>query len=245
MSSEDWFESWFNTSYYHKLYAHRDDHEAQFFIKNVLGVLPINPQCKLLDLACGRGRHSIFLSENNCDVIGLDLSEKNIEFAKSFETEKLKFEIGDMRENFGVQRFDYIFNLFTSFGYFQDKSDNSKACNSIHQALKPGGMLILDFMNVNKVKLGLVKKEIKRVEGLEFHIERFIRDNKVIKKISFSDNSKDFNYEEQVQLLELSDFEELFEKSNLRIEKIYGDFNLQDFEPINSERLILFASRKL
>ena len=93
MSSEDWFESWFNTSYYHKLYAHRDDHEAQFFIKNVLGVLPINPQCKLLDLACGRGRHSIFLSENNCDVIGLDLSEKNIEFAKSFETEKLKFEI--------------------------------------------------------------------------------------------------------------------------------------------------------
>lgn len=245
MSSEDWFESWFNTSYYHKLYAHRDDNEAQLFIKNVLEALPISAQCKLLDLACGRGRHSIYLNENNCDVIGLDLSERNIEFAKSFESEKLKFEVGDMRENFGNQRFDYIFNLFTSFGYFQDKEDNIKACQSIHKALKPGGYLILDFMNVNKVKLGLVKEEVKLVEGIEFHIERFIRSNKVVKKISFHDKGKDFNYEEQVQLLELSDFEELFEKTDLKIEKTYGDFNLQGFDPINSERLILFASRKL
>ncbi len=245
MSSEDWFESWFNTSYYHKLYAHRDDTEAQLFISNVLRALPISPKCKLLDLACGRGRHSIFLNDNNCDVIGLDLSEKNIEFAKTYESERLKFEVGDMREEFGNQRFDYIFNLFTSFGYFQDKEDNSRACQSIHKALKPGGKLVLDFMNVNKVKLGLVKEEIKLVEGVEFHIERFIRSNKVVKKISFQDKGQDFNYEEQVQLLELSDFEELFAKSDLKIENTYGDFNLKDFDPINSERLILFASRKL
>lgn len=245
MSSEDWFESWFNTSYYHKLYAHRDDHEAQFFIQNVLKELPISPQCKLLDLACGRGRHSVYLNENNCDVIGLDLSEKNIEFAKKFESERLKFEVGDMRETYGNQRFDYIFNLFTSFGYFQDKEDNGKACQAIHKALKPGGKLVMDFMNVNKVKLGLVKEEIKLVEGIEFHIERFIRSNNVVKKISFQDKGKDYNYEEQVQLLELSDFEELFEKTDLKIDQTYGDFDLRKFDPINSERLILFASRKL
>lgn len=241
---QDWFKSWFNTPYYHKLYAYRDDNEAKLFIQNVLDILPITPQCKLLDLACGRGRHAIFLNNKNCDVIGLDLSEKNIEYARQFETDKLKFEVGDMRSNFGEQRFDYVFNLFTSFGYFESKEDNLKACKSIKQSLKPGGKLILDFMNVNKVKLGLVEEEVKKVDGIEFKIQRIIRDNKVIKKISFEDAGREFNYEEQVQLLELKDFEDLFDQSELQIENVYGDFNLTPFDFRNSERLILFATAK-
>lgn len=243
-TEESWFESWFNTTYYHKLYAHRDDHEAQRFIQNVLDTLPITSQCKLLDLACGRGRHARYLNSKNCDVIGLDLSPQNIAYAQKYESSKLKFEVGDMRENFGDQRFDYIFNLFTSFGYFQQKEDNLKACLAIKNALKPGGKLILDFMNVNKVKLGLVDEELKDVDGIQFHLRRSIRSNKVVKTILFSDKGQDFEYEEQVQLLELADFQNLFELAGLQIDNTYGDFNLEPFDFRNSERLILFASSK-
>ena len=244
--TEAWFKSWFNTPYYHQLYAHRDDNEARFFIQNVLEKLEVTSKCKLLDLACGRGRHALFLNELGYQVTGIDLSERNIEYALDQVElkDRLSFEVGDMRQNFGEARFDYIFNLFTSFGYFESKVDNLKACESIRKALKPHGMLIMDFMNVNKVKLGLVKEEVKNIEGIEFHIQRIIRDQKVIKKISFEDKGKDFQFEEHVQLLELKDFEELFDKAGMKIENTYGDFNLEPFNFTNSERLILFASAK-
>lgn len=241
---ETWFESWFNTSYYHKLYAHRDDNEAKFFIQNLLVELNVGRTCKLLDLACGRGRHAVFLNKQGHDVTGIDLSEKSIEFAKQFETSSLHFEVGDMRQNFGENRFDYVFNLFTSFGYFEDKSDNILALKAIHQSLKPCGLLVMDFMNVNKVELGLVEEEVKNVEGIEFHIQRLIRDGRVVKKIFFEDKGQSFEYEEQVQLLTLDDFEEMMEESGFKIENTYGDFKLEPFDFINSERLILFASAK-
>jgi SAM-dependent methyltransferase len=244
MGEKEWFESWFNTSYYHKLYAHRDDHEARYFIKKLVQQLDIDGEASLLDLACGRGRHAVFLNELGYHVTGIDLSEKSIEFAKQFEKPGLQFEVGDMRANLGENRFDFVFNLFTSFGYFEDTSDNIQALKAIAKSLKPNGRLVLDFMNVNKVKLGLVKEEIKYVEGIEFHIERILRDGMVVKRIRFEDKGQTFEYEEKVQLLALQDFEEMMEASGLEIENTYGDFNLQTFDFINSDRLILFASAK-
>ncbi|MEQ9262818.1 MAG: class I SAM-dependent methyltransferase [Owenweeksia sp.] len=239
---EQWFESWFDSPYYHKLYAHRDKTEARFFIENLVDELRISEGSEVLDLACGRGRHAIMLNQLGCKVTGIDLAESSIRFAQSYAGARLDFEVGDMRTDLGENRFDYIFNLFTSFGYFEKREDHLKVCRAIAKSLKPGGKLVLDFMNVNKVHLGLVKEEVKTVEGIEFHMERFIRDGMVIKKISFTDQESDHLYEEKVQLLEKKDFEELFAQSGLQIDKCYGDFSLNPFNFRNSERLILFAS---
>lgn len=236
-----WYKSWFDTKYYHLLYRDRDDKEAQFFIRNLIDFLQPDGSVHILDLACGRGRHAKYLSDLGYEVTGIDLSESNIQFARRFENAGLHFEVGDMRSNFGENRFDYIFNLFTSFGYFETFDDNLKALTQMKKALKPGGSLVMDFMNVNKVKLGLVREEIRRVGEIEFHIERFIRDERVIKKISFQDKRREFQYEERVQLLDLQDFQNLFEEAGMRIEGLYGDFDLSTFQARDSERLILFA----
>lgn len=236
-----WFKSWFDTKYYHILYQHRDENEAQLFIKNLVNALRPSPDDHILDLACGRGRHAIFLNEDGFEVTGIDLSESNIRYARKFEDQSLHFEVGDMRQSYGENRFNYIFNLFTSFGYFENWEDNLRALKMMKHALKPGGTLVLDFMNVYKVQLGLVKEEIRQAGGIEFHIERFIRDNQVIKKISFSDKGQDYQFEEKVQLLDLGDFRKLFRESGFEIESIYGDFNLSSFDADESERLILFA----
>lgn len=239
--AEAWFESWFNTKYYHILYRHRDDNEAQYFIRNLVEKLQPSHKAHILDLACGRGRHAKFLSELNYEVTGIDLSESNIEFARQFENERLHFEVGDMRKQFGHSRFDYIFNLFTSFGYFESRDENLRALQMMHRALKPGGKLVLDFMNVHKVEIGLVEEEVRVAERIEFHIQRIIRNNRVIKQISFDDNQRHFQFEEKVQLLDLEDFKELFFKAGFRITDIYGDFELNQFDPDSCERLILFA----
>ena len=126
MEKNDWFASWFDTNYYHLLYKNRNDDEARLLIEHLVGYLNLAPNSKVLDLACGKGRHSITLNELGFDVLGIDLSSNSIEEAKQFENETLHFDVCDMRNSFTKNTFDVVFNLFTSFGYFDNKSDNEK-----------------------------------------------------------------------------------------------------------------------
>lgn len=240
----EWYQDWFDTSYYHILYQHRDETEAQLFIRNLVQEIDPPGNAHILDLACGRGRHALYLHQQGLNVTGIDLSASNIKYAQRFEEAGLDFEQGDMRHSLGENRFDYVFNLFTSFGYFDTYEEDLLALKQVQQCLKTGGLLILDFMNVNKVRLGLVKEEVREINGIEFHIERFIRDERVIKSITFEDKGQRFQYEEKVQLLDVNDFRKLCEEAGLKIEKLYGDFELNEFDPRNSERLILFARAK-
>lgn len=93
-----WYASWFDTPYYHILYKDRDYDEAQLFIDNLTHYLNIAEDATILDVACGKGRHAIYLNSLGYDVVGTDLSSNSIEEAKAFENEKLHFEVHDMRE---------------------------------------------------------------------------------------------------------------------------------------------------
>ncbi len=58
---QTWFKDWFNTPYYHQLYFKRDDKEAAAFIDKLIGYLKPPANAKMLDVACGKGRHSLQL----------------------------------------------------------------------------------------------------------------------------------------------------------------------------------------
>ena len=92
----EWFEDWFNSKYYHILYKNRDTSEAIFFLKNIINQLKFKDG-KILDVACGKGRHAKYFNELGYEVIGTDLSQKSIEFAKNYSNEKLDFFVHDMR----------------------------------------------------------------------------------------------------------------------------------------------------
>ncbi|MFS8082300.1 MAG: class I SAM-dependent methyltransferase, partial [Ginsengibacter sp.] len=111
-----WFKEWFNSPYYHKLYFNRDKVEAADFINRLVGYLNPPADSKMLDMACGKGRHSIQLASKGFDVTGVDLSEDSILSAKKFENNHLHFFVHDMRLPFWINYFDYGFNFFTSFG---------------------------------------------------------------------------------------------------------------------------------
>ena len=93
---ENWYTSWFDSPYYHILYKNRDDKEAGLFMKNLTSFLNLSTSSKILDLACGKGRHSKYLNQLGYHVTGIDLSPQSIVYAKQFENDKLFFEEHDM-----------------------------------------------------------------------------------------------------------------------------------------------------
>ena len=244
MSTEaSWYKSWFDTGYYHLLYQYRDDHEARDFMKNLLRYLQPEPGSRALDLACGRGRHARFLSDKGLQVTGIDLSLNNIEHARQFENDNLQFKQGDMRDDLGHQQYRYIFNLFTSFGYFDTLEESQVALANMAEALTGEGRLILDFMNVEKVKLGLVREEEMTEDEVQFKVRRFIRDGFIIKEIHIEDQGRHHRYEERVQMLDLPAFRKLFAAAGLEITDCFGDFDLTPYKAESSERLIMIGRR--
>lgn len=233
-----WFASWFDTKYYHILYKDRDYKEAQTFMDNLTHYLNLPEEAKILDLACGKGRHSVYLNSLGYDVTGADLSENSIKEASKFENEKLHFKVHDMRDVCD-SKYDAIFNLFTSFGYFENDADNLTTLKAIKHSLTEYGFACIDFMNVDYVIENLVPKEVKTVENIDFHIKRYVKDNHIFKEIDFEDNGEQFHFTEKVQALRLADFEKMMEEADIYLLDIFGNYKLQPFYKNKSERLIM------
>lgn len=240
MKKKDWFTDWFNTPYYHVLYKERNDEEAQLFMKNITTFLALPKTTHILDLPCGKGRHSVFLNSLGYKVTGGDLSENSIEYAKQFENDTLNFSVHDMRKPFNHQ-YNAVFNLFTSFGYFEDDNDDILILQNIKNGLKKDGVFVFDFLNATFVKNTLVAKETKIVDGITFNITREIKNNFIIKNISFFADDENHEYTERVKYLDVEKMKMYFNKVGFTITAIFGDYNLSNFDAQTSNRLILVA----
>lgn len=243
LKTKEWFGEWFDSPYYHVLYKHRDDEEAQSFIDHLIAYFQFSENDYIQDLACGKGRHAIYLNKKGFNVVGLDLSPQNIAFASRYENAYLKFHIHDMRFRWKSERFDYILNLFTSFGYFETKGENQQAITSIAQGLKKGGKLLIDFLNPYTVINNLVPEEIKTINGIDFHIRKFLNGEYIVKDIKFEDKGIFYVYQERVKAIRRVKFLEYFEHAHLELIDLFGDYNLNPYIAEKSERMI-FVLRK-
>lgn len=233
-----WFSSWFDTPFYHILYKDRDDSEAHAFMDALTDYLNIPEGGSILDLACGRGRHSVYLNTLGYNVTGADLSENSIDFAKQFENDTLRFVVHDMCKPF-KQRFDAVFNLFTSFGYFENDQDNINTIKSIKKELNTYGFGVIDFMNSEFVIDHLVPEEMKIVDGITFFLRRYVNDGHIVKDIEFVHEGENYVFQERVRAFTLDDFEQLFEKSGVHLLDVFGDNKLNAFRAKTSERLVM------
>ena len=239
----DWFKNWFDSFYYHKLYRHRNTAEAQEFIDNILNFIHPESNSRILDLACGKGRHSIYLNKKGYDVVGVDLSQNSIDEANKNANSKLHFYPMDMRKLECSEPFDLVMNLFTSFGYFQNKSENLEVLKGVNSILNTNGILVIDFLNATKMIKNLVKEESQEVDGIQFIINRLIENNTVVKKITVRDKAETFDFQERVSMFELADFEEMFQATGFKLINHFGNYKLDEFDSSKSDRLILVAQK--
>jgi len=238
-----WFANWFDSPYYHILYKNRDEREAKVFIDKLIDYLQIPEGSKLIDIACGKGRHAKYFEQKGMDVVGVDLSLNSINTAKKDENKNLQFSVHDMRENYQEETFDVVTNLFTSFGYFEDNKDEQKAINAMASNLKEEGLLIIDFMNAKKVIDHLVLNEQKTIDGIQFDITRQVKDGYILKDIRITDGEEQQQFQEKVKAITLADYSEFITNAGLKIIDIFGNYKLDNFDEEISDRLILICKK--
>lgn len=241
--NDEWFDSWFDSTYYHTLYQHRSFEEAEQFLRQLVSFLNVDQSASILDLCCGKGRHSIFLNKAGFQVTGVDLSTNSIAWAKQFANSRLDFFVHDMRQPVG-QLFDYVFNLFTSFGYFDSHEENERVMKAMHDSLHPEGTLVIDFLNAQKVIDNLVPYTEQQLDGILFRISKEVVGRNVVKTIEFEDQGQAFQFHERVELIQLEDFERYLNATGLRLFHTFGNYHLKPFDKETSDRLILVAKKK-
>lgn len=245
MQEHPWFKDWFNSSYYHQLYFNRDEKEAAAFIDKLIAYLQPPPASLMLDVACGKGRHSIHLAEKGFDVTGIDISEDSIKEALQHAKENLHFFLHDMRLPFHINYFDYAFNFFTSFGYFNTRREHDNAIRTIAQSVKPGGHFVMDYLNVHYSEDHLVHQFEKEIDGVNYFITKWFDETHFYKKIQVEDEALEtpLIYTEKVAKFSLGDFTEMFAYQGLQIQDVFGDYNFGGYDVRRSPRLIMIAKK--
>jgi len=240
-----WYESWFESPWYMRLYRHRTEEEAREAIDLVRHVARVPKGAHVLDLACGYGRHALALAEAGYDVVGLDYSKYLIARAQEiFPHERVEYVVGDMRGPYPRAPYDAIVNFFTSFGYFDDDAENARVFTAVHDALVPGGRFVMDFLNAEHVRATLVEEDMSIVDGATVIQERVIDEPFVKKTITISNPCcYELEFEESVWLYSANDLRRMATAAGLVVDHIIGDYNASPFHPESSPRCILIAHR--
>jgi len=239
----EWVGEWFGSPYYHILYKNRDLNEAKLFLDKLIDYLDIQKEDRILDLACGKGRHAIYLNQKGLNVTGFDICQENIRDAQDHENSKLSFFVHDMQFVFKKNYFNYIFNFFTSFGYFDSKAENESVVKAAANGLVKGGKLLIDFLNPYTVIHNLAPEEIKEVNGIKFRITRKIDDGMIIKDINFTDAGRKHHFFEKVKAIRRVEFLEYFDNTRLDVLEIFGDYDLNPYVAEKSERMIFLLKK--
>ena len=240
---KEWFDTWFDTPYYHILYSNRDKSEAEVFLTNLMNHMAVPQGASILDLPCGKGRHTLFLAEKGYVLTGADLSVASISLAQSYAPVGVTFLVHDLRKPAWNESFDYVLNLFTSFGYFETEAEDKAAFATLSRALKKGGSLVIDFMNVARAVNLLKEEETKVMQGMEFQLKRYIKDGYIHKEIRFEADNTPYFFTERVKALTLQDFKEFFTFAGLTLVDTFGSYKLDAYDATESDRLIMIAKK--
>jgi SAM-dependent methyltransferase len=236
-----WYEQWFGEDYL-ALYPHRDGSEADkvvAFLKRRLGSRKVD---RVLDLACGAGRHSRALGKLWWTT-GFDLSETLLSIARR-EAKEACYVRGDMRVlPFRANSFSLVVNLFTSFGYFSDDRDHRQVLREVCEATSRGGMFVLDYLNAEQVCRDLKASDERTVNGVVVEQRRSVTDDGrfVEKRITLRGRNKSFT--ERVRLFSRQDLDAMLREAGFDVEDVVGDYDGTSWKP-DSERTMFVSVKR-
>lgn len=236
----EWFEEWFGEEYL-ALYPHRDDAEAEQAVRLVLESTGFAPGWRVLDVACGAGRHAGALRRAGAWCVGVDLSATLLRIARTVtdaplvraDMRRLPVRSGSM---------DLTVNLFTSFGYFDREADHAAALHEMVATVRRGGWFVIDFLNPPTVRRNLVPRESVRLNGRNVDVLRELSPDghHVTKTIITADGRR---FLERVRLFEPAEISAMLATAGVEVERRYGDYGGAALEP-GSPRTILMGRRR-
>ena len=242
-SETKWYQNWFGKDYL-KVYSHRDQKDAQQLVQLILSNISLEKDSHILDVGCGQGRHLSIFAEKQFHITGIDLSPVLLRIANEnhINNPSAHFIQADMRHLPLKSKFDLVLNLFTSFGYFEKDAENRSVLLQINHLLTDTGQFVFDYFNSNFVKKNLVPKHKEEVGEIIIEQERYIEDSRIKKKINLTKNGKKSTYYESVKLYSPDEISEMLRSVNLKINKIFGNYDGSTFEN-ESPRLLVFGEK--
>ncbi len=231
----NWYETAFRKQYL-DLYYHRSDDAAKGEASFAVRALGLPEGARVVDVACGAGRHARALGALGIRVVGIDLSRDLLAAAEGVVRVR-----GDMRELPFHGAFDAATSFFTSFGYFDD-AGNAATIASIASALRPRGMFLLDFLNAAAVEAHLVPESREERDGRKYHVRRRVDDDRVVKDVVIEEEGLTLSYSESVRLYSHHELVQLLKGAGLSVVASYGAFDGRDFTT-DAPRCILVARK--
>ena len=154
----DWFDGYFEEEWLDEIALNIPEERTRKEVDFVLERLELEQGARVLDVACGHGRHSLELARRGFRVTGVDLSPRSIELAREAAASEgldATFVERDARELDFYAEFDASINLFTSvLGYFDEEADNRRVVEAVARALRPGGSFLVDTINLLSLARG-------------------------------------------------------------------------------------------
>ncbi len=240
----DWYRDWFGTRYYALLYGHRDRSDAEGWVRAIMDRWKPRAGDRLLDMACGRGRHALHFAQAGMHVTGVDISEQSLAEAR-LAVPSAEFVVHDIREPWRGAPFPFVTCLFTSLGYTPDPADDQRILNAVADNLQPGGRFVLDVMNTARVLEGLVPTEDMELDGVGFKVERWFGNGVIHKRITVRDEGQERIYEERVRALWPEELTAMVTKAGLVVEDTTDGPAFAPFHPQRSQRFVLWARKNL
>ena len=217
----EWFEEWFGEEYL-QLYPHRDADEAERAIGLVCAATGLATGWRVLDVACGAGRHARAFRRAGARCVGVDLSATLLRIARGVTDAPLVR--ADMR-HLPVRpgSMDLTVNLFTSFGYFEREAEHAAALGEMVATLRPGGWFVIDFLNPATVRRDLVSRERVALGGREVEIRRELSadGHHVTKSIVTGDGRR---FCERVRLFEPDEIAGMLQDAGISVRRRFGDY---------------------
>jgi SAM-dependent methyltransferase len=239
----EWFEAWFDEDYA-LLYAHRDAEEARQAVSQALRVAPELAGGPVLDLGCGTGRHLEILRRANPLAFGMDLSPALLRMAPAALRPWLLR--GDMR-TLPVREGSLagICLWFTPFGYFSDEQNRALMLR-LGRLLRPGGVLVMDYMNAGLVARTLVSEDTVERAGVRVLSRRALEGDRLVKRMTLVrlDTGETREALESVRLYHPTALQEMAASADLRLRSVMGTYAGEAFAEDSPRWIGLFEKAR-
>lgn len=236
----EWFETWFDETYL-ALYPQRDEEEAEHAAELIERLVGHRRVDRVLDLACGAGRHSRALAERWWTA-GLDLSEVLLAAARQADA-ATPLVRGDMRVlPFADATFGLVVNLFTSFGYFDSDGEHSDLIREVGRVTASGGTFVLDYLNADLLSRELIPYDESTSDKRVIVQRRSISEDGlyVTKRISIKGEEREFV--ERVRLFSRAELQGMMSDAGFDVTSVIGNYDGSRAGD-DSPRMILVGTR--
>jgi SAM-dependent methyltransferase len=216
-------------------------------IEKLLALLDLKSDAQIVDIPCGVGRHAVELADRGFSVTAVDATSSYLDTAREHARDmdvEIEFIHEDMREFRQQESFDAVLNLYTSFGYFEERDDDERTARNFHESLRPGGKLVMELASKETLAGKFEKRTWEERDGSYIIEEHDIYDNWnwMENRWIIVDKGDVREFAVSHRLYSAFELSELLERVGFRDVSVYGDLEKAEYDE-NAEKLVIVAQK--